>query len=314
VTSDAAAPKALPTESASPKALADSRIGLLLLSGLTFFWGVNWPAMKTVVGEMPVFTFRAITVIVGAAGLMLIARLAGQRLWLKRSELRPLLVVSLINVTAWQLLSAFALVNMPAGRAAIVAYTMPVWTAILAVLVLHEKLTRRIVFALVFGMAGIACLLIPARHQFASAGLGILLMATGGFTWASGTIALKRVRWDLSITALAGWQMLIGGIPIVIAAFVVDRSFEPSSVSTTAWLACAYAVVIPTIFCHWAWYRVVSIYPASISALGTLLIPVVGVLSSTLALGEPIGWDVIAALVLVGSAIVLIALPTVRKR
>jgi len=302
------------TAASSPKALADSRVGLLLLSGLTFFWGVNWPAMKTVVAEMPVFTFRAITVIVGAAGLMLIARLAGQRLWLKRSEIKPLLIVSVINVTAWQLLSAFALVNMPAGRAAIVAYTMPVWTAVLAVLFLHEKLTRRIVFALIFGMAGIACLLIPAWGQFAGASLGILLMATGGFTWASGTVALKRVRWDLSITALAGWQMLIGGIPIVIAALIADRGFDPAGVSTTAWLACAYAVVIPTIFCHWAWYRVVSIYPASISALGTLLIPVVGVLSSTLALGEPIGWDVIAALVLVGSAIVLIALPTVRLR
>jgi drug/metabolite transporter (DMT)-like permease len=302
------------TGAASPKALGDSRVGLLLLSGLTFFWGVNWPAMKTVVGEIPVFTFRAITVIVGAAGLMLIARLAGQRLRLRRNEIKPLLVVSVINVTAWQLLSAFALVNMPAGRAAIVAYTMPVWTAVLAVLVLHETLTRRIVIALIFGMAGIACLLIPARVHFAEASLGILLMATGGFTWASGTVALKLVRWDLSITALAGWQMLIGGVPIVIAAIVADRSFEPASVSTTAWLACAYAVVIPTIFCHWAWYRVVSIYPASISALGTLLIPVVGVLSSTLALGEPIGWDVIAALVLVGSAIVLIALPTMRLR
>ncbi len=298
---------------ASPKALADSRIGLLLLAGLTFFWGINWPAMKTAVDEIPVFTFRAITVVVGAAGLLMIARFAGNRLKLKRAEIKPLIVVSLINVTAWQLLSAFALVNMPAGRAAIVAYTMPVWTALLAVLVLHEKLTRRIVAALVLGMAGIACLLIPARMQFANVSLGILLMATGGFTWASGTVALKLVRWDLSITALAGWQMLIGGIPVVIGAFILDRGFDPASASATAWLACAYAVLIPTIFCHWAWYRVVSIYPASISALGTLLIPVVGVVSSTLALGEPVGWDVIAALVLVGGAIVLIALPTVRR-
>lgn len=297
----------------SPRALADSRIGLLLLALLTFFWGINWPAMKTAVAEIPVFTFRAITVIVGSIGLMLVAHLAGNRLRLTRVELKPLIIVSLINVTAWQLLSAFALVNMPAGRAAIVAYTMPVWTAVLAVLVLRERLTRRVVAALVFGMAGVSCLLIPAHTQFADASLGILLMAIGGFTWASGTVALKLVRWDLPITSLAAWQMLIGGIPVVLGAFIMDGGFDPAQVSATAWLACAYAVLIPTVFCHWAWYRVVSIYPASISALGTLLIPVVGVLSSTLALGEPIGWDVIAALVLVGAAIVLIALPSLRR-
>jgi drug/metabolite transporter (DMT)-like permease len=299
---------------ASPKALVDSRIGLILLAALTFFWGVNWPAMKTAVGEIPVFTFRAITVVVGAAGLLAIARLAGNRLLLTRAEIKPLLLVSLINVTGWQLLSAYGLAHMEAGRAAIVAYTMPVWTALLAVPILHERLTRRVVAALVLGMTGVACLLLPARSDLAGAPLGIAIMTAAGFTWASGTIALKSVRWSLSITALAGWQMLIGGLPVVIGAAIIDRGFDPSSVSMPAWLACAYAVVIPTIFCHWAWYRVVAIYPASISALGTLLIPVVGVLSSTLALGEPIGWDVIAALLLVGGAIVLIALPTMRRR
>lgn len=299
---------------ASPKALADSRIGLLLLAALTFFWGINWPAMKLAVTEIPVFSFRAITVIVGAAGLLAIARIAGHRLRLTRAELRPLLIVSLINVTGWQLLSAYGLANMEAGRAAIVAYTMPVWTALLAVPILRERLTRRVVAALVFGMAGVGCLLLPARADLAGAPLGILIMTLAGFTWAAGTVALKAVRWGLSITALAGWQMLIGGVPIVIGAAIVDQGFDPRPVSATAWLACAYAVVIPTIFCHWAWYRVVSIYPASISALGTLLIPVVGIVSSTLALGEPIGWDVIAALILVGAAIVLIALPTLRLR
>jgi drug/metabolite transporter (DMT)-like permease len=300
-------------DAAPPRALADSRTGLLLLAALTFFWGINWPAMKTAVTEIPVFSFRAITVIIGAAGLLAIARIGGHRLRLTRAELRPLLIVSLINVTGWQLLSAYGLSNLEAGRAAIVAYTMPVWTALLAVPILHERLTRRVLAALALGMMGVGCLLLPARTDLATVPLGILIMTAAGFTWAAGTVALKATRWGLSIIALAGWQMLIGGVPVVIGATFADEGFDPAAVSTTAWLACAYAVVIPTIFCHWAWYRVVAIYPASISALGTLLIPVVGVLSSTLALGEPIGWDVIASLILVGAAIVLIALPTLRR-
>jgi drug/metabolite transporter (DMT)-like permease len=301
-------------KSTIPRSLGDSRVGLILLAALTFFWGINWPAMKTAVTEIPVFSFRAITVIVGATGLMLIARLSGQRIMLVRSELKPLLIVSLINVTGWQLLSAYGIANMEAGRAAIIAYTMPVWTAVLAVPILREKLTPRVLAALVLGMAGVGALLLPARAYIAGAPLGIIFMAGAGFVWAAGTVSLKAVRWGLSTTALAGWQMLIGGVPVVIGAFLLDRGFDPTMVSMDAWLACGYAVLIPTVFCHWAWYRVVSIYPASISALGTLLIPVVGVLSSTLALGEPIGWDVIAALVLVGGAITLIALPPMRRQ
>jgi len=301
-------------EPTPPRALGESRSGLLLLAALTFFWGINWPAMKTAVTEIPVFSFRAITVIVGSAGLLLIARLAGQRLMLARSELKPLVLVSFINVTGWQLLSAYGLANMEAGRASIIAYTMPVWTAILAVPILRERLTPRVLAALVLGMAGVGALLLPARAQIGETPIGILFMAGAGFMWAAGTVSLKAVRWGLSTMALAGWQMLIGGIPVVIGATIVDSGFEPSRVSLAAWLACAYAVLIPTVFCHWAWYRVVSIYPASISALGTLLIPVVGVLSSTLVLGEPIGWDVVAALLLVSTAIVLIALPTVHRR
>ena len=298
----------------APRALADSRLGLALLAGLTFFWGINWPAMKTALVEIPVFGFRAITVIGGSMGLLLLARLAGQRLMLTRSELKPLVIVSLINVTGWQLLSAFGIANMEAGRAAIVAYTMPVWTALLAVPFLGEKLTLRVIAALALGMGGVACLLVPARAGLATAPLGLLFMALAGFVWAAGTVCLKRVRWSLPILSLAGWQLLIGGIPVVIGAIVIDGDFDWPSISMTAWLATAYATIIPTVFCHWAWYQVVSIYPASISALGTLLIPVMGVLSSTLVLGEPIGWDVIAALALVSAAIALITIVPGRRR
>ncbi|MDZ4735220.1 MAG: DMT family transporter [Rhodospirillaceae bacterium] len=298
---------------APPRALADSRIGLALLAGLTFFWGINWPIMKIALTEIPVFGFRAMTVIGGASGLLLMARLTGQRLALSRAELKPLIIVSIVNVTGWQILSAFGLVHMEAGRASIVAYTMPVWTALLAVPFLGERLTFRVIAALILGMGGVACLLIPVREGLATAPLGLLFMALAGFVWAAGTISLKRVRWSLSILPLAGWQLLIGGLPVLACAFLLERDFEWSTISTSAWVAAVYAMLIPTVFCQWAWYRVVSIYPASISTLGTLLTPVAGVISSTLMLGEPIGWDVIAALVLVCLAIALITIVPARR-
>jgi drug/metabolite transporter (DMT)-like permease len=112
----------------------------------------------------------------------------------------------------------------------------------------------------------------------------------------------------MGTAALAGWQLLIGGLPVAIGAILLDRGFDPLAPSATAWAAAIYAALIPMIFCHWAWFKVVAIYPAAVAAIGTLAIPVLGVLSSALWLGEPIGVDVVLSLclVLAGLALVLI--------
>ncbi len=91
--------------------------------------------------------------------------------------------------------------------------------------------------------------------------------------WAFGTVALKRYRFTVPTAALAGWQMLVGGIPVFIGWALIDIDFDPRPVSHTAWLAVAYSAVIPMIFCHWAWFRIVAIYPAAVAAIGTLAIP-----------------------------------------
>jgi drug/metabolite transporter (DMT)-like permease len=140
-------------------------------------------------------------------------------------------------------------------------------------------------------------------------------MILAAISWATGTVALKRYRFTIPTASLAGWQMLIGGIPIFIGAALFDRGFAPGEVSTTAWIAVAYAAIIPMIYCHWAWFRVVSLYPAAVAAIGTLAIPVVGVISSAWIVGERIGWSEIAALALVLAALSLVlVVPAIRNR
>src|SRR5262245_30005198 len=80
--------------------------GLLLLVALTLLWGVNWPMMKLAVAEVPVWSFRALCLFGAGAGFVVICRLAGQDLRIPRGQLRPLLIVSLFNVTIWHICSA----------------------------------------------------------------------------------------------------------------------------------------------------------------------------------------------------------------
>jgi drug/metabolite transporter (DMT)-like permease len=304
-----------PVPAAPAAARSEDRLGLLLLASITLFWGVNWPAMKLAVAEVPVWTFRTICLVAGGLGLLAICRLGRLRLAVPRSELWPLVLVSFFNITGWHLFSAFGLVYMPAGRASIVAFTMPLWAALLAVPILQERLSWSTIAGLGVGMIGMAVLVVPDWQAIAAAPLGIVFMLLAALSWAAGTVLLKRFRWSMPTSVLAGWQLVLGGLPVTLGALVLDRGFDPLAVSGTAWAATLYAALIPMIYCHWAWFRVVGIYPAAVAAVGTLAIPVLGVLSSSLALGEPVGLDIVLSLALVIAGLVLVLiLPSLRRR
>ena len=285
------------------------RAAVGLIAAISVLWGLNWPMMKVAVGELSPWTFRTVCVVVSGFGLLLLARATGERLTVLRSQWRALALVSLLSVTGWHLFSAFSLVHMGGGRGAIVAYTMPIWAALLSVWYLKERPTRRRLAALTVGMAGIALLIGPDLFGLGHDPLGPLLMIGAAMCWAAGIVVLKGERWQVGIMALTGWQLLLGGIPIVLAWLVIERHPDLSHLTWAGGLATLYAATVALIFCFAAHNKVVTLLPATAAAISTLAIPVIGLLSSAWLLGEPIGWRDVAALVLVLGSIALVLLP-----
>lgn len=242
----------------------------------------------------------------GGCGVLLLARLGGHGLFIPRSELGPLVLVALLNVTGWHLGSAHGLSLMMAGRSVIIGFTMPLWAAILSAAVLKEPLTSRKIAGLLLGLTGLAILVYPDLRQMEAAPLGVLFMLGAAISWAAGTVMLKRFSWSMPIIVLTGWQLTLGSLPVVAGALLFEPAFDPGALSWQVWLAMAYVVVFPMWFCHWAWFSVVKIFPASIAAIGTLSIPVIGVISSILVLGETLGWLDWISLVLVVSALAVV--------
>jgi len=280
--------------------------GLLLLAVLTVLWGVNWPVMKRAVTEVPVWTFRSMCLFGAGAGFIFICRLAGQSFRVPRGQVVPLLIVSFFNVTIWHICSATGLLHLAASRATIIAFTMPLWAALLAVPLLGERPTVYTVGGLVAGLAGMAVLILPQYKSVMADPIGPVVMVIAAVSWATGTVALKYYRFTMPVAVLTGWQLILGGIPLAIGATVFDGGFDPTAVSAEAWLATAYAVIVATLFCHWAWFKLVRRFPAVAISVGSLAIPVVGVLTSAIGLGEPIGWDALTALALVLMALFLV--------
>jgi drug/metabolite transporter (DMT)-like permease len=101
-------------------------------------WGLNWPAMKLLLEEVPPFSMRVICAAVGVALLGAIALRQGEALSVPRALWPRLIVASLLNVTAWMGLASFSLLWLAAAEATIVCYTMPVWASLFAWWLLGE--------------------------------------------------------------------------------------------------------------------------------------------------------------------------------
>lgn len=287
----------------TPEAAAGARLrqGLLLAALLSLAWGLFWPVMKMALGGLPLFTFRIFTAWAGAAGLFLLARMAGQSLAVPPGRFAALLIASFFNVTAWFYLSALGVMLMPAGRASLLAYTMPLWAFLLSLLWLGERASLRRLVGLALGLGGIAVLAGEDLLVFGQAPLGALTMLGAAITYGVGTVYQKRIAWEMPVLSLAGWQLFIGGAPLAVAAAFDDWG-QLLQAPALALVAAAYVVLIGVIFGMYAWFKIIALLPIGLSSIATLFVPVIGVGSSALLLGEPFGLaEVTAAVLIVGA-------------
>jgi len=283
--------------------------GLWLLAGLAFFWGLNWPIMKIVLHEWNVWHFRAVGIVGGAVSFFLLARAMGYPLGVPRREWGHLCCAALLNVTGWQLFSGFGVALLASGRAAIIAYTMPLWVVPLSMWLLNESMTRRKLIGLALGFCGLMLLIGDDLIRLQQAPLGTLSMLAAAISWSIGIVYIKRFPLTMPITVMTGWMMLVGGIPIVIGTILFGGS-DFHWLSAKASLALAYVVVVAMVFCHWSFLRLVKMLPAMIIGISSLSVPVVGVFSGMLILGEQPGSAEWVALLLILGALVVVMLPS----
>ncbi len=278
---------------------------LFLIAAIGLFWGLNWPAVKIILGEIPPWTLRAIGFSLGAAILAAIA------VW-RRETLRPaprewcmIAVAGLLTVFGFNVLTAFGQLLTQTSKAAIIAFTMPVWASLFAYVFLAEAFTRYRALALIMGMAGLVLLSSEDIPAFTANPAGPLLMLGSAISWAAGTVLLKGTDWTLGPIARAAWMVGFSAVPAVAMALAIDSPAQLPWPSTTVLATLAYHVAFPMVACYVAWVLLVARLPAGVAAIGTLIIPVVGVLSAVVILGDPLTWQRLAALALVLASILL---------
>jgi len=281
-----------------------------LLAALTLGWGLNWPVMKTVLSEMAPMHFRTLCFVFGIVGLFTIARTSGLRLRVPDGQWPRLIAIALVNMTGWNILVIYGLRLMASGRAAILGFTMPVWSAMLSPWLLRERFTRRRALGVVLGFSGMLLLLGSEIRALEHSPLGAMLVIGGAFTWALGTVMMKRWPVDLPTSPFTAWQMVIGVIPLFLLALLEEGgSFNPFVLSLWPMLGVFYNICVAFNFCYWAWTKIALVAPVGVSSLAVMMVPVVGVFSSMVLLREVPQWQDYAALVLVVAALSTVLIP-----
>jgi drug/metabolite transporter (DMT)-like permease len=282
-----------------------SPAGLMFLAITSIGWGFNWPINKYLLSELPPLTMRGSTGLIGAGLLAGLAILAGQGLRVPREMWPRLVLAAFLNVTCWMALMGLALLWLPAGEAALIAYTMPVWASMLAWPILGERPNLLRVISLVMAFAGLAAIMGGNGFATSMTKLPGIIMALGGsFGFAVGTVLAKKLPLNLPPLSAAAWQIGIGSLPVAVVGLLAENA-HVAGISNFGWTLLVYSTVVQFCVAYVTWFAALARLPASVAAIGTMAVPVIGVVTAAVALHEPLGPGQIAALIFTLAGVVL---------
>jgi len=289
-----------------------TRQQLATLIILTLAWGVNWPVMKLGITSFPPLTFRALSILIGVPVLAVALVLLKVPFRLPRRHWPELAKLTATNMLVWHICIILALRNLSSGRAAILGYTMPIFSAVLGAMFFSAALSSRAWAGVAAAAVGVGLLLWHEFTGLAGRPFGVALALFSAAVWALGTQLLRRSRIDVQTLTLSFWMTAITGVVLTVVAAVFERSEWRLPDAKASW-AILYNAVVIFGYAHAAWFYLARTLPPVASTLSMMFIPVVGVFTGALWLGEILHWQDWAAVMLMVVAIGSVLWPAEDK-
>lgn len=284
----------------APRARLWAALGIILLSLL---WGYTWVLAKQALNFSPPLMLTFMRVFGGAIALFFALKILRQPMTLKAP--RSVLLISLCQVSGFMLLQTFSLKFGAAGKTAVLVYTMPLWTLLLAWPILGERVRGAQWLAVGGILTGLLLIIEPWHLQagWLSNSLGI----GAAVCWAMGTVLVKKLRsrTRVNLLSLTAWSNLIGSLPV---ALIVAFSDEPPVIWTTEFVGIMLVLtLISTAFCWWLWTSILDRVPAWEASLLVLGTPVIAIICSRVILNEGFSQYEIAGILLIGAGLLLLS-------
>ncbi|MGC3986460.1 MAG: DMT family transporter [Pseudorhodoferax sp.] len=282
-----------------------------MLVALTLVWGLNWPVMKIGVTGYPAITFRVISLWIGAPLLGLGLLALRQPLAVPRRYWGELFWLGVTNMFVWHALMVLAVQALSSGRAAILGYSMPIFSAVFGALFFGERLRARAWAGVAAAALGVLLLLWHELSNMAGRPLGVLLALVGAATWAIGTQKMRRHTIPVSTPALVFWMTAMSACIMSLLSLLFERE-RWMAPTPAVWGAILYNGVLIFAAAQVVWFSLARALPPVASTLGVMLIPILGVFSGAWWLGEALHWQDWAAMGLMVLAIASVLWPARR--
>lgn len=275
---------------------------------LTLVWGINWPIMKLGVTDFPALTFRTICMWLGTPVLGLVLLAQGGPFRIERKHWRELFTLATFNMFFWHSLIIVAVQSLSSGRAAILSYTMPIFSAVLGAMVFGERLAGRAWGGVAAASVGVVLLLWHELSNLSGKPAGVLLALGAASTWALGTQLMRRTRMPVPTLTISFWMTVMTTGVMSLLALLLERD-QWHAPSPTTWSAIGFNALLVFGFAQAAWLYLARSLPPVASTLSVMMIPVLGVFSGAALLGEILHWQDWAAVGLMMVSIAAVLLP-----
>lgn len=183
-----------------------TRKQLLTLVILTLVWGMNWPILKIGVTGYPAITFRSISMWIGWPLLGLVLLYMKAPFKVPRKEWKELVLLATSNMFVWHVLIILAVQDLSSGRAAILGYTMPIFSAVIGVLFFRSPLRPRAWIGVALAAIAAMLLLWHELLQLSGKPLGVLIALTAAASWALGTQQIRHTKMTAPTLTIVFWM------------------------------------------------------------------------------------------------------------
>jgi drug/metabolite transporter (DMT)-like permease len=285
-----------------------TRRQLWTLITLTLVWGLNWPIMKFGVTGFPPLTFRSLSMLIGLPVLGLALVLMKIPFRIPRSHWRELFTLAVFNMFIWHVLVILALPMLSSGRAAILGYTMPIFSAIWGVIWFKAPLRARQWLGVAAAGIGVLLLLWNELSHLSGQPVGVLMVLVAASTWAYGTQRLRHTPMPVPTLTIAFWMTCMTTVLLTVLACVFEQDRWQMPAESTQW-AILYNALGVFAFAQAAWLTLARGLPPVASTLSVMFIPVLGVFTGAWLLDEVLHWQDWTAVVLMVVAIASVLWP-----
>jgi O-acetylserine/cysteine efflux transporter len=255
-------------------------VDILLALLVVVIWGVNFTVIKVGLEELPPLLFSALRFFVVAIPAILLIPFPKTSLW------NVLGVGLVLGVVKFGLLFISMNVGISAGLASLLLQGQVIFTIGLSVLIYKERLNLPQVIGLTIAMTGFGFFL--GNSSGNTTFLGLVLIISAALAWGCSNIIMKRVG-KVNLLHFMVWVSAVPPLPLLFLSYFTETQSPITlitSASLSAWLSIAYVGFISTLLAFALWGRLLSSYPAATVTPFALLIPIVGMLTSGLFLGE----------------------------